>query len=70
MRNPLFAADVAGEAEPDLLSVEALEEKRNQDRERQKHVAAAMKGDFMEDWVSLSSWKAAKKVIPTQKSAD
>ena len=52
------------------MSIKAQEERRNRDRVRQKHVAEAMKGDFMEDWVRLSSWKAAKKVIPAQKSTD
>lgn len=63
-------AHISGEEEeePDSRLSESLEERRARDRERQNHVSKEMLGDFMEDWISLSDWKAAKKVIPGTKS--
>lgn len=67
----LLAAEAVEEKEEGELSeAEAMEEKQSRDRARQKHVAEAMNGDFMEDWISLANWKAAKTVIPPQKAAE
>lgn len=50
--------------------MEAQEDKQIRARQRRAQVAEAMEGDFMEDWLSLSDWKAQKKVIPGKKSQD